>query len=85
MKTVKLLNKKDLLFYLDCTKIQAWQQNAGTQEKGHENLKIIKEGHTIKFESLDLDTPLILDAKILIDCIDSFHKIIFQELVKEIA
>eukprot|EP01047_Picozoa_sp_COSAG01_P037330 COSAG01_NODE_2960_length_6792_cov_24.183573_4_plen_86_part_00 len=85
MNKVKLLSKDDLSFYLDCTKVEKWQSNAGIQHKIHPQLKIIKEKDKLKFQSKDMDTPLMIEPKILLECIDSFHQIIFQELVKELA
>ncbi|MEK9656799.1 MAG: hypothetical protein VW378_00285 [bacterium] len=82
MKKNKLFTKEDVRFFLDCTNVTNWNKNSGQNLNSKNNIKIIKQNNQYKFESENELISLSLKPKTLLDCINTFHKIIFQELIK---
>ena len=80
MEKFKLLNSKQLLNYLDCIKVNNFNKNAGYQENYVNNISISRNNGSLKIKNTSDESPLILDSKTLIECIETFNKVIFQEL-----
>ena len=79
MNSINRLDQTDLECYLNCIKAKKWDTNSGKNRIDNRNLKVIKEEGSYKFLGKNEILPLMLDPETLLDCINSFHKIIFQE------
>ena len=83
MNSINRLDCADLECYLNCVKTKKWDNNGGKNRKENRHFKILKENNTYKFIGNNEITPLMLNPETLLDCINSFNKIIFQELIRQ--
>lgn len=81
MNTISIFEQEELNCLLRCFKSTQWACNGGKSRHSNRKFKINKLKESYDINCTYGEAPIMLDPKNLMECIDAFHKIIFQELI----